>query len=419
MLDVEKRIRKLIHSEKEASTLLLYLWYRPFRYSLMLYHELIRDDVTVRAESLSYLTLFSSLPILAGFFLIFGFLSQWGPAQEQFQDLIATLLQPIPDQYRETIMAFVLEFKDQYAQGITQKSTSIGVFALVVMLWVGAKVFFNVENLMNQIWLIHENRLWMERIQNFILSLVVFPLLFTASVSVPKVLDQFLDVNLGAFFNQALPNLLCLSALLFMYRYFPNTKVSWKSAWIGTLFSGLLMWVASKSLGIYFSLGTATAYGKMGALPIIAFFIYVEWLIFILGTEVCFLVQNPSVFWGKRMNYATLAEALVMEDLLLLLEEQYTQGDPLYNVNVLTQKLQVSLFAVQKALLFLMERQVVAEVWDDLHSFDGDVQIVLKKQIQEEQKQQLLREYLGVDKLVQSFDVTGTFNGVLAPLHKK
>ena len=57
----------------------------------ILYHEIIRDDVAIRAESLSYFTLFSIMPIVAGLFLLLSAFSQWAPVQNDFQELIQKL----------------------------------------------------------------------------------------------------------------------------------------------------------------------------------------------------------------------------------------------------------------------------------------------------------------------------------------
>ena len=80
----------------------------------MMHFEFLKNDVAIRAQSLSYFTLFSILPLIAGIFLILGFFSQWGPVQKEFEDLMAGLLSSIPGEQRTYLMSYILQFKDQF-----------------------------------------------------------------------------------------------------------------------------------------------------------------------------------------------------------------------------------------------------------------------------------------------------------------
>lgn len=141
----------------------------------MLHYEFVKNDVAIRAQSLSYFTLFSILPLIAGIFLVLGFFSQWAPAQKEFEELMTGVLGSIPSDQREVLMSYILQFKDQYLQNLSQKSGRIGVFAILVLLWIGARVYFNVESLMNRIWSVRAERPWFERIKNFIVTMVFLP----------------------------------------------------------------------------------------------------------------------------------------------------------------------------------------------------------------------------------------------------
>lgn len=179
------------------------------------------------------------------------------------------------------------------------------------------------------------------------------------------------------------------------------------------------MWIAARLLGVYFSLGTETAYGKMGALPITAFFIYVYWLIFVLGAEVSFLVQNRAVFTGKRINYASLAEAMVLRQVLERVETQHHTGTPLLGINEIAQSLDVSHFVVQKAVSFLMDQKILTEVHEDQHDFNGELKVLLTRALKEGEEVMIIQGFLGVHKLVQSFDASPIFREIFAPLSKK
>ncbi|MBS1959391.1 MAG: YihY/virulence factor BrkB family protein [Bdellovibrionales bacterium] len=266
----------------------------------MLQYEFVKDEIGIRAESLSYFTLFSILPLLAGAFLFVSFFSQWAPVQAGFQGLIERFLSPIPDDYRDDLMDFVVQFKDDYLQKISQNSSSLGIFAFIVLVWIGAKVYFNIENLMNRIWNTDERRSWIERIQNFILCGVIAPVAGVAVITLPTILKSATDIEVGIWWEQGLPLIIVFLSLTFVFKFFPNTRVKWKSA-LGGSIAGMLMFGAANSLlQIYFRFGTNTAYGKMAAVPLLALFIYVFWMIFILGAELSFLIQHPHVFENRQ-----------------------------------------------------------------------------------------------------------------------
>ena len=181
------RINKAVLHHYESRANAQGAWGR-FRASLqmllsMLHYEFLKNDVAIRAQSLSYFTLFSILPLIAGVFLILGFFSQWAPAQKEFENLMSGLLSSIPQDQREVLLSYILQFKDQYLENLSQKSGTIGVFAILVLFWIGARVYFNVESLMNRIWSVRAERPWFERIKNFIVTMVFLPLIYALVIS--------------------------------------------------------------------------------------------------------------------------------------------------------------------------------------------------------------------------------------------
>lgn len=407
--NIENQVRKTYQMECESTGMRRH-GYRARRWAEMLYHEVLRDDVAIRAQSLSYFTLFSIMPVMAGLFLMLNFFSQWGPVQNQFQSLLGQILQPIPDDYRETLMSFILEFKDDYLAKITTKSSSIGIFALGVLIWIMAKVFFNVEDMMNRVWLSSEDRPWFERIQNFIVCAVVLPLCMIVAISLPGLLSHFGGGRASFLLEQGLPMLLEFFGMSFLFKYFPNVRVRWKSAFYGAGFSAFLLVFANVFLKIYFKFGTETAYGKAAVLPIVAFFVYVFWMIFILGAEVSFLIQNRSLFLGKRAPTTTLAEAALLQDLLKLLNQQFTEAKTPMTADELAEHFGMPLKSVQKVIRFLQKHQIVAEALPKKKS--GASAYVLVRSVETFNLGKLIKDYLDIDLIAQNFDVFATISAI-------
>jgi membrane protein len=73
-----------------------------------------------------------------------------------------------------------------------------------------------------------------------------------------------------------------------LYRYVPNTFVRREHAWGGALFASLGLEIAQKGLAIYLSKVPvySTIYGAFAAVPIFLVWMYLSWLILLMGAVV-------------------------------------------------------------------------------------------------------------------------------------
>ena len=80
-----------------------------------------------------------------------------------------------------------------------------------------------------------------------------------------------------------------------MYVALPNTTVNWKAALIGTFLAGTLFQIARIVFAYYFELvwkNYSEIYGTFAMLIILAIWIYVTWIIILLGVEVTNSIQQ-------------------------------------------------------------------------------------------------------------------------------
>jgi membrane protein len=380
----------------------------------MLYHEIVRDDVTIRAESLSYFTLFSILPIVAGLFLLVSFFSEWTPLQNDFQDLIRRVLQPFPQEHRDNLLAFILEYKNVYLQKTSQNGASLGFFAVFVLLFIIGKVFINLEDLMNRIWSAQENRRLPERIRNLVLAVVILPTALFTALSLPGLIERFGGKNLGVFIEKGLPVILLVSGLFFLFRYFPNVYVKPKNALRGALLSGILFILSNTFLRIYFHFGTQTAYGKAAVIPLVAFFIYVSWLIIITGAEWSYILQNEKYFTDETLALPNLVEAALLLRVIESSVKRHHEGKSPMNQANFEKTLDVSSRPLLGVLDFLVHQGIFLRSWglpktkaDGVYSFAYDPEkIDLIKTV---------KDFLKVDHPDQNFDI----NQVIQMISKK
>ena len=93
---------------------------------------------------------------------------------------------------------------------------------------------------------------------------------------------------------KVLPYVAMWAAFAFLYTFMPNIKVNLRAAIVGGIFGGTL-WQISQWGYVNFQIGVAkynAIYGTMAALPILMVWIYVSWMIVLLGLEVTYAWQN-------------------------------------------------------------------------------------------------------------------------------
>lgn len=115
------------------------------------------------------------------------------------------------------------------------------------------------------------------------LSLVLSSYVMSASRGLVNALPEGLR-----FIFDSIEYLALAAGMAGLYHYVPNTAVRWRHAWVGGLFVATCMELAKKALGLYLaSVPTySVIYGTFATLPILLIWIYMAWVIVLLGAVV-------------------------------------------------------------------------------------------------------------------------------------
>ena len=271
-----------------------------------------RDNITIRAAALTYTTILSLVPAIAICIYLFARVAEYGRIP---LSLSAFLLKYLP----EPLSGWVTKFTDfssmpnlfkdfilenlaagtgssvlEHLDGFITKVNfgAIGVAGSLSVLVTSVLLLFAVENSMNAIWRAPRNKTLLRRFALYTLALVFAPLLlftsFTLSTVVASIFPSFLiSAKLGSFFA----TLILLVASL---KFFPNTRVSWKPA----LVAGIFMAIGIECLKIFFAYYTrksmlySALYGRLAALPFFLVWLYLNWIVFLRGTLLDFVLRN-------------------------------------------------------------------------------------------------------------------------------
>jgi len=251
------------------------------------------DDLAVHASALTFVTLMSLVPLLAvGFALLKGF----GFGQEQ----INTLMEwesSMPEQFQVFIDSVLNIVSTTNFAALGWAGLGFVIFTAVIML-AATEVSFN------RIWGITQMRTPLRQAANYISVIVLVPLLILAASAVEASLKGMVPI-LPDSISFVVKNLLRLTsffmtwlAFLFLYIFLPNTRVRVSSALFASLVTGVLWLIWQKAyISLQMGVGRYNAiYGTFASVPIFLGWLYMSWVIILLGAELAFALQNAATY---------------------------------------------------------------------------------------------------------------------------
>jgi membrane protein len=249
------------------------------------------------AASLTFTTVLSLVPLATVVLAIFTAFPMFDRLQSSLQGYLIDSF--FPETLSETILTYVTQFSDK-AKGLTAVGiVFLGVTALTTM--------FTVDRVFNQIWNVKRQRPLMNKVVLYWAVLSLAPVLIGLSISVSTALvSQTMD-NLGprlvGLFPalSVIPLILTVLAFAFVYKIVPNRAVHWKDAMMGVLMAAILFEISKRAFTAYIThFPSYTAlYGALAAFPIFLLWIYVSWIIVLLGAStVAALPVARSGYWN-------------------------------------------------------------------------------------------------------------------------
>ena len=246
------------------------------RFGEHFFRHLREDRALEEAASLGYTSLLAMVPLLAvafGVISIFPVFDQWTTELQTF--IFNNFVPAAGEQVHEYILTFTA-------------SVSRLTLAGTVFLIVGAiLLMMRIETAMNRIWRVSSPRKLTNRMIMYwsVLTLGPMALGAAAAISAQSVLaginQDVVDVSM---LRAAGVLLLTFVAFTMMFVLVPNRPVSLRHAALGGLVSAVLFEVAKKAFAAWVSTASFNViYGTLATIPIFLFWLYLAWLIILLG----------------------------------------------------------------------------------------------------------------------------------------
>jgi membrane protein len=315
------------------------------QYGYALIRDYLTGELSIRAASLVYTSIFGLVPLLAFSFSVLKGLG----FHRQMEPLLQRFFAPFGAQAPE-ITNRIIGFVDNVS-GSVLASVSLGLLLLTAL-----SMAQQVEDSFNFVWRVSQPRSLARRFSNYLSVLLIGPLLMMiamgiiAAVSQSAIIGQLRAVEpLGtwlAALGEYAPFVLIIAAFTFLYAFLPNAAVRWRSALVGGVFAGTL-WVASGQLFTMFFKGTSRThliYSGFAVVILAIFWLYLSWLILLLGAQLAFYHQNPYCLrTGRRVPdmSSSLRERLALM-IMLLVGREFERPDKGWSAAALAREIQTS-----------------------------------------------------------------------------
>jgi len=181
---------------------------------------------------------------------------------------------------------------------------------VAVLFGTALALVFTIDRTLNSIWRVRSLRPLGQRLLIYWAGITLGPLILGVSVTVTSYAvsaSQGLAIGLPGGMGLLLDGvqyLLVAGGMAAMFHYLPNTHVRWGHAWMGGLFVATGIEVAKRLLAIYVSMvpSYSAVYGAFATVPILLVWIYLVWVIVLLGATLTAYV--PSLIAGVPQRRA-------------------------------------------------------------------------------------------------------------------
>ena len=288
---------------------------RPWLLSLQTLLLRFREDrLALTAGGLTFTTIISLVPLLTVMLALFSAFPMFATLELALQKyLLQTLL---PDTIVRPVMQAITQF--------STRATRLGGAGLIALVGSALAMMLTIDRALNAIWRVRKPRRIEQRVAIYWAAVSLGPLVFAISLSATSYAATGSRGLLGdmprglGFAVSTFDFVLETCAIAALFHYVPNTVVRWKHAIFGGFFVAVCMALGKRALTAYFgAMPTyALVYGAFATVPIFLIWIYLSWIIILLGAIVAAyapLVGKPVARWpdapGVEFHLALVALA--------------------------------------------------------------------------------------------------------------
>lgn len=279
----------------DARQLLADLSRFPWRSTALTLGERFREDrLGLTASSLTFTTTIALVPFFTVVLAVFTAFPMFAKLQGALQGWLVQSL--VPDAIARQVLGYLTQF--------AVKASRLGSAGLAVLFVTALALVLTIDRTLNAIWRVRRPRPLAQRVLIYWAVMTLGPLLLAASLSITSYAISasrgLVSAVPGAvrFLLDLIEFLLLAAGLAALYRWVPNAPVRGAHAWAGGLAAAAGMEIAKRLLALYLGMVPtySAVYGAFATVPILLVWIYVAWVIVLLGAVIA--AYLPSLLAG-------------------------------------------------------------------------------------------------------------------------
>ena len=242
------------------------------------------DRLALTAGSLTFTSVISLVPLATVMLALFSAFPIFSTLQDTLQRYFVANV--FPDMIAKPVLGAITQF--------SSRASRLGIVGLIVLVFSAVALMLTIDRALNAIWRVRKPRPIGQRVLIYWSAMTLGPLLLGVSltatsyaVSAARGYTGLMPHGFG-FVIGMLEFVLIALGVSALFHYVPNTHVRWRHALIGGLFVAIGFAGAKRLLALYF--GTVPTYnmiyGAFATVPIFLVWIYLSWVIVLLGAVV-------------------------------------------------------------------------------------------------------------------------------------
>ena len=242
------------------------------------------DRLGLTAGSLTFTTLISLVPLVTVMLAAFAAFPMFSTFQDALQKYFLQSL--VPDAIARPVLGALTQF--------SSKASRLGSVGLIALVGSTLALMLTIDRTLNAIWRVRTPRPIAQRVLVYWAAVTLGPLLLGISLSLTSYAISASQGLVGGmpggmgFLLGTMEFVLLGMGMAGLFHYVPNTHVRWRHAVAGGLFVAVGFEVAKRLLALYLvQVPTyAMVYGAFATLPIFLIWLYLSWVIVLLGAVV-------------------------------------------------------------------------------------------------------------------------------------
>jgi len=290
-------------------------WKSLRRVGPVLWQTISRFENTERrrdAAALTYTTLFALVPVLT---VIYAILSAIPALHEWGGEINTKMLSYVMPEGSEQISEYLIAFSQQ-----ARRLTWVGVLFLFIT---SLMLLRTIEIQFNKIWNVDKPRSGLQTFFRYWAVLTLGPVFIIGALAASSLIASLpltTDLEKTPFLVRMIPWVFSTAALTAIYMLVPNCRVPWRNALIAAFIIALVLelgkFLFTRIIGLFPSY--KLIYGAFAAVPLFLLWIYMAWMLLLLGAELSYALSHYA---PKNKKMPTLWRRLLLVHVLVKQQE--------------------------------------------------------------------------------------------------